>query len=305
MEGSDHESLVTLPSGSEDNEDNDGVTSLKLSPDDDLHHDDGHPGRANGGGDEPDDRSESECELPSLLDDSALDAESDTDLPTCCKLKCTTFAESEEGKAISLSITGKSKHEKVKNVYKLIQERVKNGAHIINGKKFCFKGFAQMCQTAKCVIDRLTKHAKDGNEDPPPDGRFWVQRRKAKRSLDVDAFLQWAYTSYAEHLPGGVDKGEATVSMDFPDLNLGKDDKQDKHMTVTELMVEDIGDEVAVSTEERYLRHMTRGQFYDIYKAHGGEASKASFDRVWSSTSWKQKLVIRRIHQHNTCNECI
>ena len=104
MEGSDHESLVTLPSGSEDNEDNDGVTGLKLSPDDDLHHDDGHPRRANGGGDEPNGRSESECELPSLLDSWS---ESDADLPTCCRLKCTTFVESEEGKAISLSITGK------------------------------------------------------------------------------------------------------------------------------------------------------------------------------------------------------
>ena len=63
---------------------------------------------------------------------------------------------------------------------------------------------------------------------------------------------------------------------------------------------------ITTCAELRFLPNMIKDCFYELYKSHGGTASRslflATFKRDWEVPN---KLKIRKLHQHNPCNDCI
>ena len=150
-------------------------------------------------------------------------------------------------------------------------------------------------------------HARAGHAEAPPDSRFYVKSRVSgprEASMNVDRFLHWCYTTIAEYLPGGVDKGQHSASMDFPDLNLGEDPEEEELCAIDKFIKESDGVEATTNTDMRYLPHMTMDAFFALFQAHGGTSSKSVFLKVHKA-NWAKKLAIRRQDQHATCNECV
>ena len=171
--------------------------------------------------------------------------------------------------------------------------------------EFCDIGFTKLCGIKRARMKRLSDHAKTGAAAPPTDRRHSVTRRprhgRNDKKQDVDNFLQWCYTSLAEYLPEGVDKGDHEVSMKFLDLPPA----EGHPLPQMSMAAGSSADDEVLGSGLRYLPPMTPAMLYDLYCSHGGTACRTTFDKVYKQR-WSKKglLQIRRWKQHNVCNEC-
>ena len=175
--------------------------------------------------------SESECDLPDHIGLVSENEEEEVELPgddnsdsdeslhvlpgACCSKNCCSLSAAMFFGYNSLAITeetdvagGQAHTEKVYNmVVQAIKE--KPPKFMCGDIPMCRAGFAKACGLKPGTIRRLIKHAKDGNQTAPFDGRQLVRTRPRlidPARINVQNFLWWAYTSLAEYLPDKPDK---------------------------------------------------------------------------------------------------
>ena len=175
--------------------------------------------------------SESECDLPDHIGLVSENEEEEVELPghdnsdsdeslpvlpgACCSKNCCSlssamfFGYNTSAITEETDVAGGQAH--TEKVYNMVVQAIKEKPpkFMCGDIPMCRADFTKACGLKPGTMKRLIKHAKDGNQTAPFDGRQLVRTRPRlidPARINVQNFLWWAYTSLAEYLPDKPDK---------------------------------------------------------------------------------------------------